>query len=244
MRLALGSRSIDLTTRALVVGVIDGDPAAPAGDWVRRAEDAAGAGLDVIEVPAGVVATLGTTIDVPLAVTVDNPQGWVGATEAGAALVRIVGFDPAWLTPTVLEVVAGATVVVGAAGPDGGPSSLAPADMALACEAAGLASDRVVVDLNYGPGAHALGGQEDRAGGGPVDPAVAAPMSKVAARTPAAGRVGNRPRLVSVPGRDPAAVAVAVLSGCRLIRTSDVVVARRVVDILAAIQDHRRESPT
>lgn len=228
MRLALGSRSFDLTTRALVVGVIDGDPAAPADDWVRRAEEEVAARIDVMEVPAGVVGTIASRVDISLAVTVDGPKALVAAVGAGAAMVRIRGFDPAWLTAPVVD---GPTLVVGAPIADGEPSPLPPDDMALACEAAGLGSHRVAVDLGDGPG--------DRARSGA--------WSKVASRPPAPGlRVGTTrwPRLVSLPGSDPAAVAMAVLSGCRLIRTADVVGARRVVDVLTAILDHRRESPT
>lgn len=51
-----------------------------------------------------------------------------------------------------------------------------------------------------------------------------------------AGSVGALGR-EAVTANTPAAVAVAVLNGCRLIRTTDVRGARRVVDVLAAVME-------
>jgi hypothetical protein len=91
LTLTLGSRTIDLATRALVVGVV------PTPRWAREAEVAAGvraaadAGADLVDVPAeprliGPAAAAG---EIPVAVRVDTADAAQAAHHAGAALLLI-----------------------------------------------------------------------------------------------------------------------------------------------------------
>ncbi len=121
MRLTLGSRPYDLTTRALVMGTVD-----RAGSVARAVEE----GADIVEV---VTLGVGTEPGVPLCVAPAGEAGVAAALAAGASLVRLgAGISPATYRSCGA---AGAAVLV-AGGADGTG----------AAEAAGMSSDRIVVD--------------------------------------------------------------------------------------------------
>jgi hypothetical protein len=91
LTLTLGSRTVDLATRALVVGVV------PAPRWARDAEVAAGvraaadAGADLVDVPPEprLVGPAAAISDVPVAVRVDTVEAARAAHHAGAALLLV-----------------------------------------------------------------------------------------------------------------------------------------------------------
>lgn len=227
MFLRLGERTYDLTTRSLVVAVLD----ARSPDLVGRARALAAAGADLVELvhpvagpegtasgtdadrAAGAVRSVRPVVAVPVAVTLaagSDPQVTAAAVAAGAVMVR-------WAAP--------------AGGQPTGSAPRGPGDLG--------GADR--------PG--------DRGGAGAVvvtgDRATAAAWAEtipgrvvleVAAgqRPPAGGP--SLPWLVTVPaGEDGIAPAALALSlGARLVRTTDPLPARRVSDVVAAIAEAGR----
>lgn len=259
MRLALGLRTHDLTTRALVVGVVPVRPPDLA-DCLSRAERMVVQGADLLDVgavPAGrgggdgvpgaeeldavaaAVEALRQRLDVPVSCATTRAAVARAAFAAGA----VMGIDPSGLSdpdyvPAALE--AGAAVVAGHPGP-GGPDVVTRVAGFLAergrwAGQGGLPPERIVVD----PGV-------DRC----AEPQACLALLR---RTPALARLGH-PVLVSVPPpalagwpgegpgaagaddrREAAAVgAVAVVGGARLLRTGDVRAGRRVADVVSAI---------
>ncbi len=204
MLLTLGSRRHDLTTRALVVGVVDDSGVERA---CRRAEALVAAGADVVEVAdegrgAPVVTAVVACAGVPVCVATSSPSVAADAYRAGAVMGRVSG-------GVGIASAAGAVVVA------------ACVEGVAEARRAGVPDDRIVlgvsVDLRKSspPPAELLDGS---------------------GRLSAAGV----PLMLSVvhaegAGGEAAAQAVAVSSGFRLLRSHDVVGARRVRDTLAAV---------
>lgn len=228
MRLALGPRSFDITTRALVVAVL-GEVAGD--DLLERAERSCSQRADILELrvdeDAAVASTVGSLIsgfDVPVCVTTDCPGALAAAIAAGAAMVRPgAGYPGAPLLAVAVE--AGTTLALSAAagGDDLGPCADLVA-LARCCEEAGVPSSHIVLDAGSAPRARArivaLG--YPVMAGAPANPSATDPSAMV-------------PASAAMADIALADIALAVIGGCRLVRTVDVRQARRVIDVVAAI---------
>ena len=111
MLLTLGSRRHDLTTRALVVGIVDDSGVERA---CQRAEALVAAGADVVEVAdevrgAPVVTAVVACAGVPVCVATSSPSVAADAYRAGAVMGRVPG-------GTGIAIAAGAVVVAGVEG--------------------------------------------------------------------------------------------------------------------------------
>ncbi|MEW6152907.1 MAG: hypothetical protein AB1673_02805 [Actinomycetota bacterium] len=227
MFLRLGERTYDLTTRSLVVAVLD----ARSPDLVGRARALAAAGADLVELvhpvagpegtasgtdadrAAGAVRSVRPVVAVPVAVTLaagSDPQVTAAAVAAGAVMVR-------WAAPAGGQPTGSAPRGPGDRGGAGRPGDRGGAgavvvtgDRATAAAWAETIPGRVVLEV--------AAGQRPPAGG----PAL--------------------PWLVTVPaGEDGIAPAALALSlGARLVRTTDPLPARRVSDVVAAIAEAGR----
>lgn len=116
MRLALGSRSYDVTSRALVMATVA---------WATAAGEAVAEGADVVEVDE-----IDGEAEVPICVVAGDDAAVAAAVDAGAQLVRLAAPTPTAYT-TCAE--AGVAVVV----PDGATA---------AALAAGLDAERIVAE--------------------------------------------------------------------------------------------------
>ncbi|MHB1931048.1 MAG: hypothetical protein ACYCUG_16785 [Acidimicrobiales bacterium] len=213
MLLTLGGRRHDLATRALVVGVVDdADPDVAC----RRGERLVADGADLLEVggdgdraPA-VVAALRRRFDVALSVRTSSGSVAAEAYRAGAVMGHDTGgFADAGYLPAAAA--AGAAVVAT------GVEAVAWA------RRAGLPDDRIVLGVAMDPGKSspppaAFFDGSDRLGGSGVPLMLCVPES---------GGAGREAMV--------AALAVGVSLGARLLRSGDVVAARRVRDTLAAV---------
>lgn len=201
MRLSLGANSYDLTSRALVMGVVP--DRANAG---LAARDLVAAGADIVDLGCVDAASepaerdrllvrlsdAWATVDVPLCVGTVRPSVAAALAEAGAAMVDVGTAGDAAL----LEACA-----------SGGAVALVTVDDAHAVGDAGV--DRAPVVLQTGD------------------------MNEVA-RLVSSGR----PVVLRLTASCPvAAMAVGVIVGARVLRTSHALDARRVCDVLAAVRE-------
>src|SRR5215213_8915602 len=216
--LALGSTTVDVADRALVLAVLR---PAPPTVVAEAAERAAAQGADLVEVQGH---ERPPSVRVPVAVRTPDAMAASAALGAGAVLaVDPSGFaDPGYL-PAVRD--AGASVVAALpVGTDAGEVVAALRAVVTRAVAAGLEPGHLALE----PVA-------------PAGTAVALP------RAPGL-RCAGAPVLVSVvraaadAGHDPGSVAgplaVAVVRGCGLVRVAaaDVRSARRVVDVIGAVR--------
>jgi len=229
---------VEITHRALVIGLVDGAGAPDSALDDAVVDGVLAAGPDLVglrgfaaEQVGPAVAALRARTELPVAVEPRDPEGLRAALEAGAVLVH----DPTGeARDGDLAAVrdAGATVVLGPAG----STSVEPAPRrehlrrcVEAARAAGLAPERIVVDDGL-----------DRVGGHAALELLRS-SAELAELGPAAVSLGGG--VASAVGGDPVgagigAVVVAVMEGCRLVRTHDVRSARRAVDVTAALLGH------
>jgi dihydropteroate synthase len=218
--LALGSSTVPVADRALVVAVVPrvADEAVP-GAVARAVAD----GADVVEVPSDAVEL---AAGVPVAVRTPDAVVAREAFAAGAVLaLDPSGFaDPGYLPAAVL---AGATVV--GAAPVADAAEVVPAVRALVRRAAdaGLPADRLAVE--------------------PVPPAggpLALPPAPALRCTgvPVLVSVVRPDAADPDPGAVAGALSVAAVRGCGLLRVAaaDVRSARRVADVVAAVRRGRQ----
>ena len=266
MQLVLGVRTYDLTTRALVMGVLDaprggsssGIGSADIDAWLRCAERLVGDGADLLEVGAASVAKAGPELSegeeldvvVPLVGALVQRAGVpLSCATARASVARaayaagaVVGDDPSGFSdPGFLPaaVVAGASVVArhpAVAQPPPGPIPATDdvvarvraflAEQARRAERAGLTPDRIVLDAGLDGLTTEFSLRLLRAS--PQLAELGYPLASAPA-----GAADERPddRRVTTA----TATALAIVGGCRLLRTSDVRTARRVADVLAGI---------
>ena len=272
MRLAIGAQTYDVTTRSLVMGILNRTPDsffdkglhAPMDRFLKRAEELVSEGADILDV-GGVKAGPGPEVDEPeeldrvipaiaalkerfdLPISVDTWRASVAkaAYEEGAVIGNdISGFgDPDYLD---VAAAAGATVVathirIGPRIPDPEPhyddvvATVAEflVDRARRAEAAGIPSERIVLDAGLDLGktweqsADLLRRSNQLA-------ALGYPLLLSASNKTFLGKlldleIGQR-RDASL-----AATAVGIAGGCRIIRTHDIRGTRRVCDVLAAV---------
>ena len=240
MVLRLGPRAYDLSTRALVVGVVPAGAGSPGrlARLVDRAAALAGQGADVVEVAAAeavaadrvaaAVAAVAARVEVPVAVRTGRASVAAAAFAAGAGL----GDDPTGFADEgylAAAARAGAAVVAAHPGPAGpgavGEVAAFLSERAARAGAAGVERERIVVDpgleLGKPPGqALALLGASGALAG------LGYPLALSVDGGPVAGEG---------PGAGLAAAALGVALGCRLVRTADVAGARQVCDTLAAV---------
>lgn len=247
MRLVLGAHVYDVTSRALVIGVLelvpgqgDGPPSRgpELDDYCRRAEQSLSDGADVLEVgghdPGAVIAALHARFEVPLICATERAEVARVALDAGAAAVRC-GAGSAG-TEYLAEVAEAGASVTMVPGPSDGIDVLRRSVISAAtrAESAGVPAERILFDI----------GGRSSGGAGP---------EAALRRTSALVDLGYgltlswaSPSLVP-PGATPdpehgreATIAVwilAVMAGCRVLRTNDGRGARRVADVLAALLD-------
>jgi dihydropteroate synthase len=209
MRLELGPRRFDISTRAVVIGTLcaGASPDRLAADAERMVSEGADAldvmvdapmstGIEERDLVVVAVAHLRARVDVPLAVTTASSGVVDAALAAGAVIATNPGdlADPAYLAAVA---VASASIVV----PRGA--------LAEQAEAAGIRHPRIVVDVDLA----GLVASSDSAATG-------------YAMCHSASGVGEA---------DLGAYALAVTHGVRLLRTADVRGARRVAAVIAAI---------
>lgn len=217
--LALGSSTVDVGDRALVVAVLPtlADEAVPTAVARAVAE-----GADVVEVPGEAVEL---AAGVPAAVRTPDAVAAGEAFAAGAVLaLDPSGFtDPGYLPAAVL---AGASVVGAAQVDDAAGVVSAARSLARRAEEAGLAADRLAVEP-VAPG------------GGPL----AMPPAAVVrcAGVPVLVSVVRPDAGAPDPGAVAGALSVAAVRGCGLLRVAaaDARSARRVVDVIAAVRRGR-----
>lgn len=131
MRLVLGSRSFDLTSRALIMGTVGG---------AVSVAGAVGEGADIVELDDGVALARLAGMEPPVCVAVAGDAEVDAALAAGASLLRL-GFGASAATYRRCAAAAGVAVVVApAVVPD--------------VEAAGMPADRIVVDRRHPGGGH------------------------------------------------------------------------------------------
>ncbi len=267
MLLRLGNRRYDVTHRALVVGVLDRPDTADA--WLDALHDTVSRGADLVclraadhavacDELAAIVGAAADAVEVPLLVDV----GLAGATTAAAAGANAVQLpegaplDAAdGLRRQGVAVVRAAAdrLVDGRLVPVATGSTLDPA-AAPEGATAGLGSDPDRVGSATSPERRAHPASAGVARGASASGRAATGLDGVeVVEVDTLAEVGPLGTGVAVqfsalgdvddPAQrrhDLAAVALAVSAGCRLIRTTDVAAARRVVDVLAAVSGARR----
>ncbi len=214
VRLILGDRALDVTTRAVVIGLIEVEPG--------RAEEACLRAAEAVELGAEVVELAGAEPGTVAAVRAASGGALVGVAVAGAGEVRpavaagasVVTDRAGLLMPDLLAAVAGTGVaVIGMLGAAAEPALVV--ERTREAEQAGVAAERVLID----------------AGLAEAGPGLLARARRLAAL--------GRPLVLSTraeePGRLAAEVAAGVIGGCRVIRTGHVRSARRAADALAAV---------
>jgi dihydropteroate synthase len=266
MRVRLGSVEHDLTTRTLVMGVLEPSPAAFAGDAtgagrslqdaVTRAAEVVEEGADLLDLGGvgsgvgeeeelervvAVVEAVRARIDVPLVVDTWRSQVLAAACAAGA----VVGSDRSgFADPTYLSVAAdaGATVVATHTRLRTGTDVVVDVRVFLAgrvdrARQAGIPDERMIVD-------------------GGLDIGKSAAQSLTLLRESAALADLGPPLLLSASNKrflgtlldlevderraaSHAASALGISRGCRIVRAHDVRGARRVADVLAAVLSAR-----
>lgn len=257
MELELGARRFDISHRSVVVGMVRSDTA-NGGDLVACVDALVAAGVDAIDlggvdlggvelVPGGVVGAVGlvrSAVGLPLWVTTGSASVATACVEAGADVV----VDPTGFSdPGLLAACAAAGASVVASGP-GGDVTVSPRHaVASACErleglvaraaASGIPAERIMVDPAGDPVHRGL----------PFG--LVLQMSQVLAdrghRVVVSVVTGHTDTDTGTPGpggsegRDVAIQALAVARGCRIVRTNDVRVARRVTSVVGAVLEHR-----
>lgn len=252
MELELGDRRFDISHRSVVVGMVRSD-IADGGDLVTCVDALVTAGVEAVDlgsvklVPGGAVGAVGlvrSAVGLPLWVTTGSASVATACVEAGADVV----VDPTGFSdPGLLAACAAAGAAVVASGP-GGDVTVSPRDaVASACErleglvaratASGIPAERIMVDpagdpvhrgLSFGLGLQVSQVLADR--GHRVVVSVVTGRTDTDTGTPGAG--GSE-------GRDVAIQALAVARGCRIVRTDDVRVARRVTSVVGAVLERR-----
>lgn len=258
MELELGDRRFDISHRSVVVGVVRADTA-NVGDLVGSVDALVAAGVDAIDlggaelVPGGMVGAIElvgaievvrSAVGLPLWVTTGSASVAAACVAAGADVV----VDPTGFTdPGLLAACAAAGASVVASGP-GGDATASPADaVASACArleglmaravALGIAAERIMVDPAGGPVQGRLPfGLVMRVSQVLADRGHRVVVSVVAGHTNLGPAV---PDSGGSDGRDIAFQALAVVRGCRIVRTDDVRVARRVSAVVGAVLEHR-----
>jgi dihydropteroate synthase len=272
VRLCIGQRTHDLTTRSLVMAILNRTPDsffdkgehAPMDKFLRRADDVVAQGADILDVggvKAGpgpevdeaeeldrvmpAIAALHERFDVPISVDTWRASVAAEAYSAGAVIGNdISGFgDPGYL-PVAAS--AGATVVathirLAPRIPDPEPvyddlvTDVANflVDRARRAEAAGISSDRIVLDAGLDLGKTWEQSLELLHRSNQLA-ALGYPLLLSASNKTFLGRLLD----LEVGDRNDAslaATAVGIVGGCRIIRTHDVRGTRRVCDVLAAV---------
>lgn len=220
--------------------------------------DLGGVDLGGVElVPGGVVGAVGlvrSAAGLPLWVTTGSASVAAACVEAGAdVVVDPTGFsDPGLLAACAA---AGASVVV--SGP-GGDITVSPRDaVASACErleglvaravAAGIPAERIMVDpagdpvhrgFPFGLGLQVSQVLADR-GHRVVVSVVTGHTDTETDTGPGTSGPDSSLGPGGSEGRDVAIQALAVARGCRIVRTNDVRVARRVTSVVGAVLEHR-----
>ena len=252
MELELGDRRFDISHRSVVVGVVRADTA-NVGDLVGSVDALVAAGVDAIDlggaelVPGGMVGAIElvrSAVGLPLWVTTGSASVAAACVAAGADVV----VDPTGFTdPGLLAACAAAGASVVASGP-GGDATASPADaVASACArleglmaravASGIAAERIMVDPAGGPVQGRLPfGLVMQVSQVLADRGHRVVVSVVAGHTNLGPAV---PDSGGSDGRDIAFQALAVVRGCRIVRTDDVRVARRVSAVVGAVLEHR-----
>ncbi|HEV2766202.1 MAG TPA: dihydropteroate synthase, partial [Acidimicrobiales bacterium] len=271
MRLVLGVRTYDLTTRALVMGVLDAagrglasdSGAAPVDAYLARAERLVDDGADLLEVGTVTVTPVAPQLSEPeeldvvvplvdaLAAAVGVPVACAttraSVARAAYAAGAVVGDDPSGFSdPGYLPaaVVAGASVVArhpaaarGAPSPPCGTDDVVSQVRAFLgeqggrAEKAGLPRERIVLDAGV-DGLAATEQSLELLRASPFLAELGYPLAS-ALGSGSAGPADERSD--DARATTAAAAALAVVGGCRVLRTSDVRTARRVADVLAAI---------
>ncbi|HUS62670.1 MAG TPA: dihydropteroate synthase [Acidimicrobiales bacterium] len=260
MRLTVGSVEHDLTSRALVMGIVNTSPesaeATPtATEALARARRLVADGADIIDI--GAVSGRGPAVDVeseiarlvpaleviranvsvPISVDTSSAVVLAVALAAGAVIANDVsGFSDLGY----LEVAANvdATVIATARPISGDVSPLEAAAKSiqhLAAQAvvSGVSPNRVIVDAGLGLGksdAASLALLRNTAGLAKLG----YPLLVAASRKPFLGSGLGQPG-AEIGGGGLGAVALAIWHGARIVRTHDVREARRVADVVGAI---------
>lgn len=233
LQLGAGHR-VDVAHRALVIGVVD--PASPVDEVLAEGPDVLGLrGVDA-EAIGATVDSLRARSGLPVAVEPLDRAGLRAALAAGAALVH----DPTGgaLAEDLSEVAgSGASVVLhpGGAPVEPGARRERLRRLVEAARAAGLPPERIVVDDALDRVDHDAGLELLRTTG------QLAALGHAMASGPVGGQVA--------PGSDDAqrgeAIGVhvlAVMEGCRLLRTRDVRTARRAADLTVELLRHVAEA--
>lgn len=269
MRLRLGSVDHDLTTRALVMGVLEGS-FAPAGPTsavsldrlAGQAQARAGEGADVLDLGAvddggrtavgedeelgrllPVVEALRARVDVPLSIDTWRPAVLIGAAAAGVAIATDrhglggADYDQA-VSGTGVTIVMSHNRALAAPSRPGQASTVDEVRALLServarARAAGIPDERMIVDagLDLGKAPQQslalLRGSAALADIGP--PVLLDASNKRFLGLLLDLDVGER----RMAGH--AAAALGIARGCRVVRSHDVLGARRVADVLAAV---------
>ena len=168
-------------------------------------------GADLVEVPAGDVEQAMRTLTVPVAASVTVAAEARQACRSGATVV--VDLNGLVDEATVRAVAEGGAVVVGVFDEAVDPTVLVR--RARAAEAAGMAPTCIL-----------------------LSPALPTARDMLA-QTRRLASLGYPLVYSAGANATPAAVAAAVVGGCRMVRTADVRTARRVCDVLAAVLEAR-----
>lgn len=210
--LALGDRTVDLATRALVAGVVPAPRFGRETEVVATAAAVAAGGADLVDVslPARLAGPVARASRVPVVARVDSVDGALAAARAGAALLLAPADRPG-----VLADLAGHPDLVGGAdhaGLAGGDDRVGRAGVA------GGGRRTALGVLAAGPGelvaARALADEHE------------AVLALDATRWSGAEATAHE--------------AMAIAEGCRLLRTRDVRRSRRVAEVMAAVLAARR----
>lgn len=256
MELELGDRRFDISHRSVVVGMVRPDTA-NGGDLVACVDALVAAGVDAVDlgsVDLGGVELVRSAVGLPLWVTTGSASVAAACVEAGADVV----VDPTGFSdPGLLAACAAAGASVVASGP-GGDITVSPRDaVASACErleglvaraaAAGIPAERIMVDpagdpvhrgFPFGLGLQVSQVLADR-GHRVVVSVVTGHTDTETDTGPGTSGPDSSLGPGGSEGRDVAIQALAVARGCRIVRTNDVRVARRVTSVVGAVLEHR-----
>ncbi|MBA3653330.1 MAG: dihydropteroate synthase [Actinobacteria bacterium] len=272
MQLRIADRTYDLTTRSLVMGILNRTPDsffdkgahAPMDAFLRRADHMVNERVDIVDV-GGVKAGPGPEVteaeeldrvvpaiealrarfDIPISVDTWSAPVAAAAYEAGASIGNdISGFgDPHYLSAAAA---AGASVVathirLAPRVPDPKPHyddvvgevAAFLADRARRAEAAGIASDRIVLDAGLDLG-KTLQQSVELLRRSQQLAALGYPLLLSASNKTFLGKLLDL-EIDQRTDASLAATAIGVAGGCRIVRTHDVRGTRRVCDVLAAV---------
>jgi dihydropteroate synthase len=189
------------------------------------------------------VLAMRTRFDVPLSICTSRAMVAAGCFDAGAGIVHDrSGFSEPGLL--VACVASGASVVVSGDTPGASASTQDPPHVDVNTEApletmvrlaidAGVPAERVMVDPTVeGPARSAATTWQ-------ASRRLAHAGLRVVVSAPEAGVPAGTGQSVVAAGSNVATVALGLARGCRVIRTHDVRVARRVAGVMAAVLEHR-----